>query len=470
MDIASAGSPRCLRWAVVVVGALLTLFVICVFSDHVSAATVTVNTDTMVGIAANCPGASCSLRDAVAFANANDSTAITFQAGLASPILLTQVTTLSLTRTTGSGTTITGPGVASLAVDGGYTGGATGMTVLTINSNVTVSISGLTIQNGNTSGGTGGGILNNGSLTLANVTLRANHTGFLGGGLYSAGSLTTGANTTIGGGIYNAGVWNAALDLTVSNNAATQAGGVGTTPADVEIADLNGDTKADIIVTNATDNTVTVLLNNGGAPVTFTQPPGSPIAVGMSPQQVVIADLNGDGKKDLAVANLNDGTVSVLLGVGNGAFTAAPGSPITNAVGNNGVLAISDLNGDGITDLAIPAATDGYIAVRTGNGNGAFTANGAGLGGSPSILAYGGAHRFILADVNGDGKQDIIAVGFSISVLLNRTVLALPTPKPAPSPRPGPPPSGGPPHPAPPSRPGPAPSGGPPRPIPIPRG
>lgn len=224
MDIAGVGSLRCPRWALVVVSSLLALFSIGMLPAPVSAATV--NTDTTTGIAANCPGASCSLRDAVAFANANDSTTITFQAGLASPITLTQVTTLSLTRTTGSGTTITGPGVASLAVDGGYTGGNTGVTVLTINSGVTASISGLTIQKGNAGAGTGAGILNNGSLTLSNVTLRANFTSFLGGGLYSTGSLTTDANTAnAGGGIYNTGTWNAQAGLTISNNTATQPGG-----------------------------------------------------------------------------------------------------------------------------------------------------------------------------------------------------------------------------------------------------
>jgi len=241
---------------------------------------------------------------------------------------------------------------------------------------------------------------------------------------------------------------------------------VGTTPADVEIADLNGDHKADIVVTNYGDNTVTVLLSNGGSPVTFTQAPGSPIPVGMAPYQVVIADLNGDGKKDLAVANRNDSTVSVLLGVGNGTFTAAPGSPIANRDGNNGTLAVGDVNGDGIPDLTIPDANgDGFIDVLTGNGNGSFTANGYALGGSPGMVAG----DITLADVNGDGKRDIITMGSNISLLLNTTVFAPPTPKPAPSPRPGPPPSGGPPHPAPPSRPGPPPSGGPPRPIPIPR-
>ncbi|MHB8644345.1 MAG: FG-GAP repeat domain-containing protein, partial [Thermomicrobiales bacterium] len=212
---------------------------------------------------------------------------------------------------------------------------------------------------------------------------------------------------------------------------------VGQNPADVEIADLNGDGKGDIVVTNPTDNTVTVLLSNSSGNGTFTQALGSPIPVGMAPHQVVIADLNGDGKKDLVVANLNDRTVSVLLGVGNGTFTAAPNSPIANAEGNNGVLAVGDVNGDGIPDLAIPDANgDGFIDILTGNGNGSFTANYGALGGAPDILAFGDVNRFTLADVNGDGKRDIITVGGNISVLLNTSVFAPPTPNPLPPPQP----------------------------------
>ncbi|MDQ6905922.1 MAG: VCBS repeat-containing protein [Chloroflexota bacterium] len=242
---------------------------------------------------------------------------------------------------------------------------------------------------------------------------------------------------------------------------------VGITPEGVAIGDLNGDGKGDIVVTNSGSNTVTVLLRSGS---TFTQAPGSPISVGAGPQGVAIADLNSDGKKDLVVANFTADTISVLLGIGNGTFTAAPGSPIANANGNNGVVAIGDLNGDGIPDLAIPDANgDGYSDVLTGNGNGSFTANGYALGGAPGVSIAGTLNRFILADVNGDGKRDIIAASGTISVLLNTTVPAPPTPNPAPVPRPGPLPSGGPPPPAPPSRPGPSPVGGPPAPAPIPR-
>ncbi|MHB8645850.1 MAG: choice-of-anchor Q domain-containing protein [Thermomicrobiales bacterium] len=222
---------------------LLGLFLLCVQPAHVSAATVTVTiaTDTTDPTCVSTGAAPCSLRDAIAYANANDSTTITFQPGLIGPIILTQVLTLTLTRTSGSGTTITGPGVASLAVDGGYTGGSTGVTVFTTNTNVTATITGLTIQNGNSGGLYGGGVKNSGSLTLANVIVRANRS-YIGGGVYNSntGSLTTGVSTMIGGtmpadaniatgsggGITNEGTLIAQPGLTISGNQAYQGGGI----------------------------------------------------------------------------------------------------------------------------------------------------------------------------------------------------------------------------------------------------
>src|SRR2546422_4768977 len=86
----------------------------------------------------------------------------------------------------------------------------------------------------------------------------------------------------------------------------------GSGPISVAIGDLNGDGRPDLAVANLNSSTVSVLLGNGaggfGAKSDFT--------TGASPLSVAIGDLNGDGSPDLAVANLNPTTVSVLLGNG----------------------------------------------------------------------------------------------------------------------------------------------------------
>jgi len=87
---------------------------------------------------------------------------------------------------------------------------------------------------------------------------------------------------------------------------------VGNTPIAMLAADFNNDGKLDLAVANYGDGTVTLLLGTGDG--TFTQPSGPPYAVGRgrTTSSIAAADLNGDGKLDIAVANL-DGTVSILL-------------------------------------------------------------------------------------------------------------------------------------------------------------
>ena len=180
----------------------------------------------------------------------------------------------------------------------------------------------------------------------------------------------------------------------------------GTRPVAVAVADLNDDGRPDLVVTNESDRTVSVLLGNGDG--TFQKQ--QTFVVGATPLAVAVADLNGDGQPDLVVANGADSTVSVLLGNGNGTFQDSPDylAQHTFAVGPQPFSVVAaDLNGDGKPDLVTADYGNGTVSVLLGNGDGTFQA-------SPDYLAQ---HTFavgpqpfsvVVADLNGDGKLDLV--------------------------------------------------------------
>ncbi|HLY16683.1 MAG TPA: FG-GAP-like repeat-containing protein [Bryobacteraceae bacterium] len=177
---------------------------------------------------------------------------------------------------------------------------------------------------------------------------------------------------------------------------------VGTSPESLAVTDFNGDGNADLAIVNQADKTVTVLLGDGAGG--FTAANGSPFAVGVSPQAVVVADFNGDGNADLAIANHGDNTLTILLGNGSGGFAAAGGSPIAAGMAPQS-LAAGDFNADGNTDLAVANQGDNTITVLLGNGSGGFAA----ASGSP--FAVGTAPQsLVTGDINGDGNADLAVV------------------------------------------------------------
>ena len=135
---------------------------------------------------------------------------------------------------------------------------------------------------------------------------------------------------------------------------------VGSQPTSVMVGDFNADGKLDLVATNLGSNTVSVLLGNGDG----TFKPAVDYNSGSNPRWTGIADVNGDGKPDLVVANnaVNGGTssVSVLLGIGNGTFQTA----VNYSAGvEPEAIAVGDFDGDGRLDIAVADLADSSSTV-----------------------------------------------------------------------------------------------------------
>jgi hypothetical protein len=195
---------------------------------------------------------------------------------------------------------------------------------------------------------------------------------------------------------------------------------VGSNPTSVAIADVNGDGKPDLIVTNASSSTVSVLLNTtapGATTPTFATQ--QTFATGSYPYSVAAADIDGDGKIDLVVANVGHSDVSVLRNTtAAGATTASFATQQTFAAGVEAAsVAVADVNGDGKPDLIVVAYIGSLASVLLNTtAPGATSVSFA----DQQILSTGpGPVSVAVADFNGDGKPDVAVVNsFSISVSL----------------------------------------------------
>ena len=199
----------------------------------------------------------------------------------------------------------------------------------------------------------------------------------------------------------------------------------GSIPYSVSIGDLNGDGKPDLIVANYGANTVSVLLN--------TTPPGAAtpsfaaaqnFATGRSPQSVAIADLNGDGRPDLVTANYGAGTVSVLLNTtAPGATTPSFATAQNFATGLAPVaVAIADLNGDGKPDLIVANRDSSTVSVLLNTTPAGATTSS--FAAAQNFATGSSPYSVAIADLNGDGKPDLVvanADSSTVSVLLNTT-------------------------------------------------
>ena len=174
-------------------------------------------------------------------------------------------------------------------------------------------------------------------------------------------------------------------------------------------ADLNKDGKPDIVTTNLEGSNATVLLGDGDGK--FHEAEGSPFACGAAPFGVAIGDVNGDGNPDLAIVNSptitseNKGSdgLWILLGDGKGRFSSMTGSPFKTGRSPSR-LAIGDLNGDGINDIALTNYNDKSISIFYMGTNSVRSTTTIAVGNHPDGIS--------IHDLNGDGKNDILVSNF----------------------------------------------------------
>ena len=179
---------------------------------------------------------------------------------------------------------------------------------------------------------------------------------------------------------------------------------------DVAVADFNGDGIPDMAVVDQSGEKVYILLGNGDG--TFTAASGSPVTVSGSVLVGIAAgDFNDDGNVDLAVTDYYANKVFILLGNGNGTFQTPSSIGVVNEPTE---IVTADFNKDGNLDLALVSYSGNEVEVLLGNGSGGFPTTGTfATGSNPYSIAA--------ADLNNDGNMDLVVGNngaSSVTVLL----------------------------------------------------
>lgn len=238
-------------------------------------------------------------------------------------------------------------------------------------------------------------------------------------------------------GYYGAGIFSVFLNTTPTGAAtptfAARQDFSTETDTEVAVADLNGDGKPDLIISHYDRTNITVLLNTtsaGSATASFAA--AQDFATGNYPWIPALGDVNNSGKPAIVVPNTGDSTVSVLLNTtAKGAATPSFAAQQVFKTGSEPFsVALGDLNSDGNLDLVTAnyaASTVSVLLNTTTAGSGLSFASHVDLN-----LPSGAYPWFVtVADLNGDGKPDIISANEetnTVSVWMNTAAAGAATP------------------------------------------
>ena len=190
----------------------------------------------------------------------------------------------------------------------------------------------------------------------------------------------------------------------------------GSLPFHVAVGDLDGDGLPDLAITNRSSNTVSVLRNTStSGNISFA--PKVDFATGTSPYYVAIGDIDGDGRLDLAIANNQSGSVSVIINSGSaGNISFEP--KIDYTVGTSPTsVAIANLDDDGKPDLAVTNYTSNTVSILKNTSTSSVS-----FADKIDIAVSSNPLSICAGDFDGDGKADLATVNYgsyTVSVLRN---------------------------------------------------
>jgi len=185
----------------------------------------------------------------------------------------------------------------------------------------------------------------------------------------------------------------------------------GAHPVSVAVGDFNGDGKQDLAVLSGN---ISILLGNGDGSFSAARNFTTYQSFATS---MVVGDFNADGKQDLVVVGAGNlqyfrgHDVTILMGNGDGGFEFPKDFTVGDGTGES--VVVGDFNRDGKQDLAV-AYWSGFVSILMGNGDGTFSSG-------QNVTTGEESESVVVGDFNGDGKQDVAVANFrsgSVSILL----------------------------------------------------